>query len=182
MNKTRCLAAASAGALILTSAALATYDDPQVLTVEQADNTVAAAYHIDEMSDAFEIQEITTRTPWTDQGQTITFRGPYVKDVLAAHGLDEHPSVRFIGYDDFVSEIQLEEIQSFNPIFAIERQCTDEDRDNGNCTADQDYRPITSKESGPIFIVWPFDSLPTSYVPARNSIWVWFVVAVRPVT
>jgi hypothetical protein len=34
-------------------------------------------------------------------------------------------------------------------------------------------------EKGPIFIVWPYDKLPDTYVPARNAIWVFFPVILR---
>jgi hypothetical protein len=90
-------------------------------------------------------------------------------------------AVQFIAYDNFVSEIRMEEINSYTPILAIERECSADDRTRGVCPAGEEYRPLNTKDSGPIFIVWPFEKLPSAYVPARNSIWVWFVVAVRPI-
>jgi hypothetical protein len=113
--------------------------------------------------------------------ETIRFRGPFVKDVLARHAMTGPSAVQFIAYDNFVSEIRMEEINAYMPILAIERECLADDRSKGVCAADQEYRPLSTKDSGPIFIVWPFEKLPTSYVPARNSIWVWFVVAIRPI-
>lgn len=161
--------------------AFGAYDDPTRFSVEEAPGKVAATYSVDELKTEFPLQSLETQTPWTKNGEKIVFRGPLVKDVLARHAIDGQSAVRFTAYDNFVSEIRMEEIDAYAPILAIERQCSADDRQQGICTADQEYRPISIKESGPIFIVWPFERLPPFYVPARNSIWVWFVVAVRPV-
>jgi hypothetical protein len=161
--------------------AFGAYDDPKRLSVEAAPGQVLATYTVDQLKKEFPLQSLTTQTPWTKDGETIRFRGPFVKDVLARHGLAGQGSVQFIAYDNFVSEIRMEEIDAYTPILAIERECSVDDRSKGICAAGQEFRPLSTKESGPIFIVWPLDKLPAAYVPARNSIWVWFVVAVRPV-
>ncbi|MGX9120467.1 hypothetical protein ACWTU6_27995 [Mesorhizobium sp. BHbsci] len=157
------------------------YDDPKKLTVEGAPGVTLATYTVDQLKTEFPLQSLETRTPWTKNGEKIGFRGPFVKDVLARHGLASHAAVEFIAYDNFFSEIPLAEINDYAPILAVERLCTDHDRQQGICAPDQEYRRLSFKELGPIFVVWPFEQLPDSYVPARNSIWVWFVVAVRPV-
>ena len=128
----------------------------------------------------FENVEIETRTPWTKDGREVTYRGPKIADVLREHELDLGRSVQFIAYDNFTSEITIEEIQTYGPIFAIDRACLDADRKSGRCAPDQTFTPLAPEEQGPIFLAWPYEELPASYVPARNSIWVWFVVAVRP--
>lgn len=159
---------------------LAAYTDPSILTIESPANESAAAYAIDEMRADFPNREIVTRTPWTKEGEQIRYRGPAIMDVLGKHDLDSDESVQFVGYDDFISEILIEEIRTYDPIFAIERECGAQDRESGRCTASQVFTPLSNEEQGPIFLVWPYEELPTAYVPARNSIWVWFVVAVRP--
>lgn len=163
------------------SGLLAAYSDPSVLTIESAPNVPAAAYTIDELRSDFANEEIVTRTPWTKEGEQIRYRGPAIMDVLRKHGLDSGESVQFVGYDDFISEILIDEIKTYDPVFAIERECGAPDRESGRCTASQVFTPLSNEEQGPIFLVWPYEELPTAYVPARNSIWVWFVVAVRPV-
>jgi hypothetical protein len=173
-------------ALVLSAAgavysAFAAYEDPKRLSVEEAPGKVLATYTVNQLKTEFPLQSVTTQTPWTKDGETIHFRGPLVKDVLARNGLTGQSAVQFIAYDNFVSEIRMEEINDYTPILAIERECSADDRSKGVCAADQQYRPLTTKDSGPIFIVWPLEKLPTAYVPARNSIWVWFVVAVRPI-
>lgn len=165
----------------LFESALGAYEDPTQFSVEEAPGKVLATYSVDQLKTEFPIQILETQTPWTKSGEKIVFRGPLIKDVLARHEITGQAAVRFTAYDNFVSEIRMEEIDAYAPILAIERQCSADDRQLGICAADQEYRPLSTKESGPIFIVWPFEKLPPFYVPARNSIWVWFVVAVRPV-
>jgi hypothetical protein len=169
------------GLLAFVSMAVAAYTDPSVLTIEGDQRTVSDRYPVERLRSTFENVEIETRTPWTREGETIKFRGPRIADVLRRHGLDGDKSVQFIAYDNFTSEILLEEIQRYQPIFAIDRACAGADVRSGRCKAGQEFTPLSPKEQGPIFLVWPYHELPGEYVPARNSIWVWFVVAVRPV-
>ena len=172
---------ALSGLLALASMAVAAYTDPSVLTIEGDQRTVSDRYPVERLRSDFDNVEIETRTPWTKEGETIKFRGPRIADVLRRHGLQGDKSVQFIAYDNFTSEILLEEIQSYQPIFAIDRACVSADVRAGRCKSDQEFTPLSPEEQGPIFLVWPYDQLPAEYVPARNSIWVWFVVAVRPV-
>lgn len=172
---------ALSGLLALASMAVAAYTDPSVLTIEGDQRTISGRYPVERLRSDFENVEIATRTPWTMEGETIKFRGPRIADVLRRHGLQGDQSVQFIAYDNFTSEILLEEIQSYQPIFAIDRACVSADVQSGRCNTDQEFTPLSPEEQGPVFLVWPYDQLPAEYVPARNSIWVWFVVAVRPV-
>ena len=170
-----------AGTVASISLAFAAYTDPSVLTIEDTTRGPAARHDVEQLRTEYENVKIETRTPWTKDGEIVTFSGPRILDVLRNHGLDAKASVQFIAYDNFTSEITLDEIRSYNPIFAIDRGCTDADRQSKRCLQDQAFTPLAPEEQGPIFLVWPYEDLPTAYVPARNSIWVWFVVAVRPV-
>lgn len=172
---------AVSGLIAFASTAIAAYSDPSILTIEGSQRTVSDRYPVERLRSDFENVEIETRTPWTKEGEAIRFRGPRLADVLLKHDLDTAKSVQFIAYDNFTSEILLEEIHSYQPIFAIDRACVGADVQSGRCKADQEFTPLSPEEQGPIFLVWPYDQLPAEYVPARNSIWVWFVVAVRPV-
>jgi hypothetical protein len=165
--------------LLPGSAAFAAFSDPTTLTIQDERHNAPDKYPVEKLRSRYENVEIETRTPWSKAGQVATFRGPRIRDVLREHGLDIGESVQFIAYDNFTSEITLEEIVTYNPIFAIDRACLDSDRASGRCTPEQDFTPLSPEEQGPIFLVWPYKDLPTAYVPARNSIWVWFVVAVR---
>lgn len=160
---------------------LAAYDDPTILTIEDASGSPLEQYPVERLRSDFENVEIETPTPWTTETEPTRYRGPRISDVLQRHRFDAGNSVQFVAYDNFVSEILIEEIDAYGPIFAVDRACLDDDHETGLCSAGQDFTPLVPEEQGPIFLVWPFDQLPAAYVPARNSIWVWFVVAVRPV-
>nr|WP_281722384.1 hypothetical protein [Nitrosomonas nitrosa] len=177
----RLIAPALVAATVQTIPANASYEDPTILTVEEPAGTIVGQYHIDRLRSDFENVTIETRTPWTGEGELTQYRGPRIGAILHQHGLNSGRSVQFVAYDNFVSEVTIEEIDSYDPIFAIERACNDDDRASGRCNTDQEFTPLVPSEQGPIFLVWPYEQLPPYYVPARNSIWVWFVVAVRPV-
>jgi hypothetical protein len=174
---------ACAAAILAASgtALMAAYADPAVLAIEGQSQAAAELYPVDRLRSDFENLEIETRTPWTRNGEQIKYRGPRILDVLHKHGLDAKASVQFVAYDNFMSEIMISEVRTYNPIFAIDRACQDSDRKTGRCAVGQEFTPLSPEEQGPIFLVWPYDRLPATYIPARNSIWVWFVVAVRPV-
>jgi hypothetical protein len=114
------------------------------------------------------------RTPWTSANEKIEYRGPLLANVLAKAGMTAAQEVKVVAFDNFVSDIRMEEIRSYNPSLAVERRCNE-----SLSPPDQDFSSISMVEKGPIFIVWPFDQLPASYVPARNSIGVFFPVILR---
>lgn len=164
-----------------TAPAIGAYDNPEMLTIEKATGDIAQTFTIEQLKTEFQPHTYDTRTPWSKDDETIVFRGPLMKDVLAKVGIADNPAIKVIAYDNFVSEIRMDEIQSFEPILAVERKCTADDISQGSCKEGQEFRPISMLEKGPIFVVWPFDRLPSAYVPARNSIWVFFPVALRPI-
>jgi hypothetical protein len=176
----KAFAGATWGIIVSIQMSMAAYPDPSVLTIEHANRAPASQHRVQQLRTDYENVEITTRTPWTKEGEVVVFRGPRILDVLRRHELDARHSVQFIAYDNFTSEITLDEIRTYGPIFAIDRGCTNADRRSGRCIQGQEFTPLSPDEQGPIFLVWPYDDLPKAYVPARNSIWVWFVVAVRP--
>ncbi len=177
----RFLALAITAALVVVGAAAAdaAFDDPGKITVQDAAGKEVQAFSIEQLKAEFPQQTYDTRTPWTQENEKIVYRGPLLKDVLTKTGLAGSSTIKVIAYDDFVSEIRMDEIQSYEPILAVERRCTQDDHAQNRCKADQEFRPISMIEKGPIFIVWPFDRLPDTYVPARNAIWVFFPVVLR---
>lgn len=175
-------AAAMLAALLVgaAQAAPAGHDDPQVLRIEDAAGQPTTTYGLERLKRDFPQRELDTRTPWTAAGESIRYRGPELKDVLAGNGLGDVPSIEASAYDDFVTTIRMDEIDTYKPILALERACSADDHKAGRCKDGEDFRPLTLDDSGPYSIIWPYDQLPSSYVPGRNSIWVWFVTALRP--
>ncbi|TIQ26286.1 hypothetical protein [Mesorhizobium sp.] len=174
-----CLAFAVAMAVAGPTAGNGAFADPDTLTLEDASGKAIQTLTVEQLKTEFPQQTYDTRTPWTKEDEKIVYRGPLLKDIWAKTGLANVAKVKVVAYDDFVSELRMDEIQSYAPILAVERQCTKDDRSQGRCKGDQQFRPITMNEKGPIFMVWPFDRLPASYVPARNAIWVFFPVVLR---
>lgn len=153
--------------------------DLESFSVLDDKGAVLAKFTIGELKSKFDFETRQTSTPW--YGEQIVFQGPLLKDVLSRSGVTDYRAVQLIAFDDFVSEIRLDEIEDYAPILAVERQCTQGDRYGGLCAHGEEFRAITMEERGPVFLVWPLDKLPAAYVPARNSIWVWFAVSARPV-
>ncbi|WP_051248013.1 hypothetical protein [Inquilinus limosus] len=158
-----------------------TYPDPGILYVESTPGHPVASYRREDLARAFPLHEIRTRTPWTDEKHVVRYRGPYLKDVLARSGFGDAPEVEVYAFDQFQTDITKSEIDQYKPILAIERECNDQDRARKACADGQEFKPLDLDDSGPFYIVWPYNSLPPSYTPQRNSIWVWFAVALRPV-
>lgn len=176
-------AIAVAGAVATVSFAQVTSaaPDPEKLVIETEAGNQLISYGIDMMKRQFPVRERATRTPWTRTGEVVRFRGVFLKDLLAKHDLDEHAAVEVRADDGFMARVPKADIDSYAPMIAYEKECTDADRQTGKCNADDTYRPLDIHESGPFFVVWPYDNLPASYIPARNNLWVWWVIAVRPV-
>jgi hypothetical protein len=178
-HKFLALAITAVLAIAGATAANGGFDNPNKITVQDTSGNEIDTFSIEQLKAGFSQQAYNTRTPWTQQGEKIVYRGPLLTDVLAKSGLGKSPAIKVIAYDNFVSEIRMDEIQTYRPILAVERQCTQDDRVHDRCEADQEFRPISMVEKGPIFIVWPYDKLPDTYVPARNAIWVFFPVILR---
>lgn len=173
------LAVMFAVALPLASAAEEIPLDPNEVSVQDVSGKTKAVFSVKQLRAEFPQQTYDTRTPWTSEDEKIEYRGPLLANVLAKAGTTAAEEVKVVAYDNFVSDIRMDEILSYNPILAAERRCTENDKAGSLCPPGQDFRPISMVEKGPIFIVWPFDQLPASYVPARNSIWVFFPVILR---
>ena len=151
-----------------------------VLVIEDDIGKLIAEYTVKDLRQTFTIHTLETATPWSKKGEKTRFRGPYVKDILAKHGLDKNDTIEVQAFNEFITLIYQTEIDDYEPILAIEQQCREQDRKEKLCKEGQEYRPLTIDDLGPLYIVWPLERLPNIYVPARNSVWVWFVVALRP--
>jgi hypothetical protein len=165
----------------LGSAAQHLTHGPDELRMEDASGKTIIAFTAEQLRSTFEQQTYDTRTPWTGEHETIVFRGPLLETVLERAGLADAPSFKIVAYDDFIAEVPRADILSYKPILAVQRKCSDIDRATARCAPGQDFRPIDLLEKGPIFVVWPFDQLPSSYIPARNAIWVFFPIIVRAI-
>lgn len=156
------------------------YKKPDTLIIKNATGKSLAQYTAKTLYQTFTIHTLETTTPWSKNREKIRFRGPYLKDILAKHNLDGNTTIEVQAFNDFITLIRQDEIDAYAPILAIEQHCSEQDREDKLCTDKQLYRQLTMDDLGPFYIVWPFEQLPSTYVPLRNSIWVWFVIVLRP--
>jgi hypothetical protein len=154
--------------------------DPTVISIEKEAGESLATYTFEQLKQDFPQHEIDTATPWSKADEKFKYRGPLLKDVVAKNQIDTRKNVEVTAFDNYITKITNEEIAAYAPIVALEKACTDADRSSGACTAHQDFKPLSLDDGGPYYIVWPLDQLPKSYIPARNSIWVWFAIKLRP--
>ena len=82
----------------------------------------------------------TTRTPWYAQPRKFT--GPLLRDVLAASG-SQGTTLRAIALNDYHVDIPAEDIQRYDVVLA--RLLDD--------------KPMQVRDKGPLFIIYPFDSV-----------------------
>jgi len=81
----------------------------------------------------------TTMTPWYPEPKTFT--GPLLRDVLAAAGA-KGSLLRAVALNDYKTEIPAEDANQYDMIVARLL----------------DGKPMLTREKGPLFIVYPFDS------------------------
>ncbi|MCV9909575.1 hypothetical protein OIV19_18400 [Brucella sp. HL-2] len=176
--KTITFALALTGGIIAANYASAAFDDPKTLHVEGKAGATLADYPIGALQNSFPSKVIETQTPWTN-GKKVRYRGPALLDVLKKDGLDSSALVTMLGLDDYQSKLEIAEIRKYGPIIATEIACSEAERTKADCSAGQEFRPLTDSDRGPMYIIWPFDALPKAADPGDNSRWVWFVVGLR---
>ena len=130
---------------------------PVVLTVSGRVRQVnqGASAHFDmAMLEAIQQQSISTKTPWFAQARRFT--GPLLRDVLALAGA--HGSMlRLIALNDYRVDMPMDDAQRHDVLLA--RLIDD--------------KPMTVRDKGPLFVIYPFDSKPElrSAVYFSRSAW-----------
>jgi hypothetical protein len=100
------------------------------------------------MLEALAQQHITTKTPWYKEPRK--FSGPLLRDVLALVGASG-ATLRLIALNDYRIDVPFDDARRFDVLLA--RAIDD--------------RPITVRERGPLFVIYPFDSDPA----LRNALY-----------
>ncbi len=90
----------------------------------------------------------TTQTPWFQQPRK--FSGPLLRDVIAAVGGDGQ-RLRAVAINDYHVDIPIDDIHRFDVVLAILL----------------DDKPMTVRDKGPLFVIYPFDRDPV----LRNSVY-----------
>jgi hypothetical protein len=100
------------------------------------------------MLEALAQQSITTKTPWYKDVRKFT--GPLLRDVLAVVGASG-ATLRLTALNDYRIDVPFDDARRFDVVLA--RAIDD--------------RPITVRERGPLFVIYPFDSDPA----LRNALY-----------
>lgn len=153
--------------------------DPAEIHIERQSGEPPVSYTLEQIRKEFPQHTIETATPWSKGGEKFQYRGPRLKDIVARNRIDNRSDVEVTAFDNYITKITNAEINTYSPILAVERACTEADRSTDGCSSGQDFKPLSLDDGGPYYIIWPLEQLPKAYVPGRNSIWVWFVVKMR---
>jgi hypothetical protein len=102
-------------------------------------------------------RRIVTRTPWYKE--TNEFEGPLLRDVLRAAGASAEGSgtLRCTALNDYRVEIPLDDVRRWDVVVAH--------RLNG--------KPMSVREKGPLFVIYPFDEAPQLRTTTYFSRCIW---------
>lgn len=106
-------------------------------------------------------QRIVTETPWYSKPRS--FAGPLLRDVLAAAGAAGGERARLVALNDYRIEIPLADAHAHDVIVA---RLLDE-------------RPMSVREKGPLFVMYPFDREPQLRSSQYYSRCVWQLKAIE---
>jgi len=138
-------------------------EGPVVLTLSgkiRRTNRSATAVFDMSMLAALPQHDITTRTPWYAQPRKVT--GPLPRDVLALAGAQAQ-TMRVTALNDYRIDIPFDDAQRYDVVLA--RLLDD--------------MPMTVREKGPLFMIYPFDSVPTLRNARYYSRSVWQLISIE---
>lgn len=142
LNRRRCLLGTAALLLAGTSHALDAPKGKVILSITgniQSKNAGDRADFDMDMLAALPQQSFTTSTPWFKEPRKFT--GPLLRDVLAAAGA-KGSTLKAVALNDFKTEIPVSDTRQFPMLLA--RLLDD--------------KPMSTREKGPLFITYPFDT------------------------
>lgn len=114
-----------------------------------------------EQLEALQIHEVETTTEWTDG--VARFEGPSMRDVLAIAGLEAVERIRAVAANDYAVEIPVSELLTYDVVLAM--------RMNGT--------PLSLRDKGPLWIVFPRDAHDALEDPVYNAYWVWQLIRIE---
>ena len=106
------------------------------------------------MLEALAQRSFSTKTPWFKQPRKFT--GPLLRDVLALVGA-QGTTMRISALNDYRIDVPVDDTQRFDVVLA--RMIDD--------------KPISVRDKGPLFMIYPFDSDATLRTPLFYSRSVW---------
>lgn len=107
-------------------------------------------------------REASMQTPWTE-GNT-SFKGPLLRNILKEAGATGK-KLHVIALNDYAAEVPIEDADKIDTILATEM--------NG--------KPMSVRDKGPLFLIYPFDKNPELYNEKYFSRSVWQIKAIEVV-
>jgi hypothetical protein len=104
---------------------------------------------------------IVTNTPWYNGPRT--FAGPLLRDVLASVGATKGERARLVALNDYHVEMPLDDARRHDVIVAHQL----------------DGKPMSVREKGPLFVMYPFDREPSLRSSQFFSRCVWQLKAIE---
>jgi len=148
---------------LLAPLALAQTSPPVVLTltgqVSAAGKTGQVAFDMAALK-AFKQQTFTTATPW--DARPVKFTGPLLRDVLAAASA-KGSRLSAVAVNDYTITLPLDDATRFDPILALQI----------------DGRDIPPRTRGPIFLIYPFSSVPELNTPTYHARSIWQLKSIQ---
>lgn len=155
-NRRRLLASCLVLPWAVPSAALERPSGPVVLTIRGAGQPGPTEASFDmAMLAALPQHRIVTQTPWYSKPRS--FSGPLMREVLAAAGAMGGERARLVALNDYRVEIPLDDVRRQDVILA--RLLDD--------------KPMSVREKGPLFVMYPFDREPQLRTSLYFSRCVW---------
>jgi hypothetical protein len=152
---------AAISVLLAAGAAMAAAESETLLVVTgriASPETAGSAARFDRAAlESLPQHKIRTSTPWTDG--VSAFEGPLLCDVLARLGA-KGTELRAKALNDYVVDIPIVDCQRYPVILALKR----------------DGKPLTRRDMGPIWIVYPRDDFPELRLETINARWVWQLI------
>lgn len=109
------------------------------------------------MLEALPARTIETHTPWhRDKGR---YEGPLMRDLLETVGAKDSEQVRILSLNHYEAEVPASDFRRHDVILAMTR----------------DGEPLTIREYGPLFVLYPFDDHPELLTEAVRFRSVWHV-------
>ena len=99
-------------------------------------------------------------TPWYQR--PVSFQGPLLRDVLAAADASG-TRITAVAVNDFTAEIPVSDVAEYDVILALR----------------MDGKPLAARDKGPLFMIYPYDSLPAEQRGRYFDISVWQLDVLR---
>ncbi|MBV6633051.1 MAG: molybdopterin-dependent oxidoreductase [Alphaproteobacteria bacterium] len=140
--------------IIMAFASLSAAHANDPILIVKGKVTGAPHVHSHETLNRFNQHTIRTTTDWTD-GIT-EFQGPLARDILTvAEGAGD--TVRAVAVNDYAVEIPMSDFWDYDVILATSM--------NG--------QPLSLRDKGPIWVVYPRDEHPELQSVEHNDKWIW---------